>query len=254
MSEIIASGIVQKSTLQKYLDVFTPIVDEGKLHFNDDGLQVRCVESANVAMINPGLLKASAFESYEPTGAVTQGVDFNRLEEMISPAGSNELVEIGIDMETRKLNIAFENVETAMGLFDPDSVRKEPDVPGLDLPNEIILEGGDLARVVNVADMVSDHVSIQTDPETQTVEFVADGDMDESTVEFGVDDRIDGEQVKEVTSIFSIEYLDRIVTPMPDNAEVTMQFGDEFPMILEWEAEGGALDIFQMLAPRIVND
>lgn len=253
MSEIIASGIIKKSTLQQFIDVYTPLVDEGKLHFNDDGLQIRCVDASNVGAINPGRLDASGFEHYESPGSVTQGVDFNRLEDKIKPAGSNELVELAIDMETRKLKIQYDNVEMSMGLFDPDSVRKEPDEVGADLPNEIVLEGSDLSRVVTVADMDSDHVTIQTDPDTQTVEFVADGDIDSSTVDFGPDDRIDGNRLKEVRSLFGIEYLSRVVDPIPGNAEVTVLFGDELPMFLEWTAEGGAVDVKQMLAPRIEN-
>lgn len=254
MSEIIASGIVQKSTLQQWIDVFTPIVDEGKLHWNDDGIQIRCVDAVTAAGIIPGRLDASGFESYEPTGSVTQGVDLNRLEDMIKPAGSNALIELAIDMETRKLNIQFENVNTAMGLIDPDAVRQEPDKPDIDLPNKIILEGRQIRRVVDVADMVSDHVKMKTYADNNRVDFIADGDIDETVIDFTPDDRIDGEETKPVESLFSIQLLDGVSKPMPKDAEITMQFGEEFPMLLDWESNGGAVDVEQMLAPRIVTD
>lgn len=254
MSEIIASGIIEKSTLQQYIDVFTPIVSEGKLHFDKDGLHIRVVDAANIAMVN-GTIHANGFESYESPGSVVQGLDFERLENLIKPAGSSALIQLEMDMETRSLRISFDNVITGMGLIDPSSVRSEPDLPDIDLPNTVVLEGKELSKVSKVAGSISDHIKIEGYPDEKQLVFSAKGDIDKTTLEYDPENTIDGTKITaDCYSLFSVDYFEKVVKPIPKNAEVTIQFGSEFPMIMSWLSNEGNVEVKQALAPRIEKD
>lgn len=252
MSEIIAEGILPVEDFQAWIDTYTPLVSEGKVHFNDDGLTARLVDPANIAMIDPGTLKPGAFESYESPGAVTVGFNFNRVDERLGGAKKGDLVHLAVDMETRHLRINYRNIEHTVAMIDPDSIRQEPDTPDLDLPNTVTLSGGDLSEAVEQADLVSDHMEIRADPDTREVVFFAQGDTDD--MEITHDDETLGDPTRvteDTSSLYSIDYLESITSPIPDESEVTLTFGSDYPLLLDWSAADGYMDVHQLLAPRI---
>lgn len=255
MSEIVASGIINAGILEDWIDTFTPLVNEGKVHFNDDGLTARVVDPGNIAMIRPGHLASEAFESYDSPGAVTVGVNFDRLNERLSAAGSSDLVEFEVDMEARMLSIGFRNIQHSVAMIDPDAIRKEPDDPDLDLPNTVTIQGAAFKEAVSNADMVSDHLEIHGNPSQREVVMRAQGDTDDVTVTFDRDDTTDPtEVVEDVESLYSLEYLTDMVKPIPKDAEVSLTFGNEYPVLIDYEAHEGMLEASQMLAPRIRSD
>ena len=254
MSEIVAEGIIQASALREYIGTMTPIVTEGKIHWNDDGLTGRMVDAANVAMHHPSHLSVQAFESYDAPGAVTIGMDFNKFLEQIKPAGDGDLVHLAVDMETRKLNIQFGQADIDMGLIDPDSIRHEPDHPDLDLPNKATVEAGDFKSAIEIVDNVSSHLFLRGDPDDRSLEIYGQGDIDTATVTFGDEDVLDASVALETEAVFSIGYIQDVTDPIPAGAELTLKFGEEFPVILDWEGLDGHLDVHTIVAPRIVND
>jgi len=251
MSEIIFEATADKSGPQKLVETFDPLVSEVKMHFNDGGISVRAVDPANVGMID-ATLAADAFESYDSPGAVTQGINLERLDERLGVGDSGDLANLSLDMETRKLNVDVGHISQAMGLIDPDSVRQEPDLPDLDLPNTVVLTGDQLETAVDAVGMVSNHVEITADD--GDIVFAGQGDIDETTVRYGAGDCIDSDVTEDVASLFSHEFLEGFVDPMPADAEVELAFGDEFPVWFEWAAVEDCFDVSQMLAPRIQSN
>ena len=51
-----------------------------------------------------------------------------------------------------------------------------------------------------------------------------------------------------------MEYLTEFASPMPDSAEVELWFGDEHPIVFDYEACDGALTVHGMMAPRISSN
>ena len=252
--ESVVSGIVAADVLQTFIDVHTELVDEGRIHFNDTGLRTSVVDPANVAMHSPVELSRDAFEHYESPGSVTLGVDFNRLDEILDVADSGTLIEFSINMETRHLELRFDGVEQSVVMIDPDSIRGEPDTNDLDLPNTVVLSGKQIDRALTVADLNSDHVNLvgYTDhADGEVVAFEADGDTDSGRVGYRDEDCIAADVSDAVESIFSLDYWVDLLNAAPDDAKVELQFGDEFPVYIQWQACDGHLSVNSMLAPRI---
>jgi len=135
-------AIVGASTLEDALDSVSVLVDECKIRLNEDEFAIRAVDPANVGMVDLSLA-ADAFESYNADGGVI-GVNLAKLEDFIGMANGNQLIELELDEQTRKLNIRMDGLSSTLALIDPDSIRQEPDIPDLDLPAEIVLEGAQL--------------------------------------------------------------------------------------------------------------
>lgn len=259
MSEVVASGIIEARRLRAFAKVYharpagvdVPFVEEVKVHFNDDGFHVNVCDASNVALIRPSHLSADAFEHYDAPGSVTIGVNLSKLIDFLNPASPDDLVEFAVDMETRKLQLHYGGGGLNMSLIDPDAIRQEPDLPDLDLPNWFILSGEQLADALEIINLVSSHVVVSVDAENREVSFTGEGDIDDGFTTYSKGDLQDSNLVETAESKFSLDYLRTLAAPIPNDAEVTIDVGDEFPMQLQWRGVEDHLAVNETLAPRI---
>ncbi|WP_435067961.1 DNA polymerase sliding clamp [Haloplanus sp. C73] len=244
-------AIVSASTLRDALDSVSVLVDECKMRLNEDGLSIRAVDPANVGMVDLSL-DAAAFESYEADGGVI-GVNLARLEDIAGMGNAGDLVHLELDEETRKLHIRIDGLSYTLALIDPDSIRQEPDIPDLDLPAEIVVEGNQLDRGITAADMVSDHINLRVDEDAETFHIEAEGDTDDVDFELGTDVLI-ALEAGPADSLFSLDYLKDMNKAIPGDAEVTIELGEEFPVKLHYDFAEGLGNVTFMLAPRIQSE
>jgi len=244
-------AIVSADTLQSTLDSVGVLVDECKIHLGEDGLEIRAVDPANVGMVDLRLA-ADAFESYETDGGVI-GVNLVKLADIANMADSDQLIDLELDEETRKLHIAIDGLEYTLALIDPESIREEPDLPDLDLPATIVIEGADIDRAVTAADMVSDHIELGVDEGREVFYVRAEGDTDDVNLELDAGDLI-SLSAGQAASLFSLDYLKDMNKAIPKDAEVTMELGEEFPVKLHYDIAAGQGNVTYMLAPRIQSN
>jgi proliferating cell nuclear antigen len=244
-------AIVNADTLRETLDSVSVLVDECKIHLDEDGLSIRAVDPANVGMVDLDL-GAAAFESYEADGGVI-GVNLSRLEDIAGMADSGQLVQLELDEETRKLHIQIDGLEYTLALIDPDSIRQEPDIPDLDLSANVVVEGADIDRAVRAADMVSDHIALGVDASVEQFYVDAEGDTDDVHLELDRDDLIDLD-AGEAHSLFSLDYLKDMNKAIPKDAEVELELGDEYPVKLHFDIAEAQGRVTYMLAPRIQSE
>ncbi len=244
-------AIVSADTLRAALDSVGVLVEECKIHLTDDGIQISAVDPANVGMVDL-TLESSAFESYETDGGVI-GVDLSRLDDIAGMADAGQLIELDLDEETRKLQIRIDGLEYTLALIDPDSIRQEPDIPDLDLPAEVVVEGRDVDRAVKAADMVSDHIALGVNTDEETFYVEAEGDTDDVHLTLDREDLIDL-SAGDAHSLFSLDYLSDMNRAVPLDAEVVIELGEEFPIKIHFEIAEGQGDVTFMLAPRIQSD
>lgn len=234
--------------LQKTLDSVGVLVEESTIHLDEDGFGIRAVDPANVGMVDLSL-STDAFESYKTDGGLI-GVDLARLADIAGMADSNQLVRLELDEETRKLQIRINGLEYTLGLIDPDSIRDEPDIPDLDLPARIIIEGRDIDRAVTAADMIADHITLGVVEEDECFYIDADGDTDDVHLELTREDLIDLTSGA-ARSVYSLDYLKSMNQAIPSEAEVLVELGEEFPVMLYLEIAEGEGSVTYVLAPRI---
>lgn len=244
-------AIVSADTLRTTIDSVGVLVDESKIHLEEDGLTIKAVDPANVGMVDLQL-DAEAFESYEADGGVL-GVNLDRLESIAGMASSDQLIEMELDEETRKLHIKIDGLEYTLALIDPDSIRQEPDIPDLDLSATIVVEGSDINRAVKAADMVSDHIALGVNEDDEVFYVEAEGDTDNVDLKLDRDDLIDL-AVGPAHSLFSLDYLKDMNKAIPKDSEVSIDLGEEFPVKLHFEIAEGKGQVTYMLAPRIQSD
>lgn len=251
------AAIATVDTLEDFFKPIDPLVNECKVHLNDDGLRVQAVDPANVAM-GDIRLDADAFESYEvgidDDDDAIIGLNLERLLDVVGFGDSGELVHLELNQVTRKLDVQVGSIEYTLALIDPDSIRQEPDLPDLDLNAEIVIEGGDLGKVVDAAELVSDHVTLGVDAGRETFYGDADGDTDDVHVAHEREDLIDLETGGGARSLYSLDYVSDLSGAIDSDSEVTIELGDEFPFMWHYSVAEGRGQVTYLLAPRIQSE
>ena len=256
------SAIGEQRFFVDFFDQFDALADEMKLHLDDSGLFGIVVDPANVGMVRNSLDR-HALEHYSATGGVI-GLNISRILDILGMGSKDDLVELTLDTETRKLHIQVGGLSYTLALIDPDSIRKEPEIPDdLDLPATMTVAFEDLKRGITAADMVSDHVRFRTgtsDEGKLACYIEAEGDTDDVDLELTHKKLVAIDASPEDgNSLFSLDYFKDIVKPIPKDAEVRIELGEEFPIKLHYgHTEMGedalAGDCTVMLAPRIQSD
>ena len=227
------------------------IVDEARVHISETGLEVRAIDPANVAMDDFELTSA-AFESYEATPG-TLGLNLERLESIVKMANKGDLIQFSFDAQTRKLLIAIDGVEFTTACLDPDTIRAEPELPDLELNAQATIEQGDLSRGVKAADMVSDHIAFEMSEADRCLAISAEGDTDDIRFTLEENDLTDT-SFTDAISLFSLDYLKDITKTIPKGQEVSLRFGTDFPVMMEYDIADGDGHALRMIAPRIRSD
>jgi proliferating cell nuclear antigen len=244
---------IEAGRLKQLLTLVTAIVDECRFHLGEDALYIRGVDPANVAMTDLAI-SPDMFETYASSGG-TIGVDLERLGEVLTLANQNDLVQFDLDPTTRKLGITIDTVEITVALLDPQTIRHEPDLPTLDLPATVTILADDLGRAITAGDMVSDHLLVGVDPTSGCVRAEASGDTDDVTLEIDrADCAVFDTAMEPVESLYSLEYLNQLCKPLPSDAPITLELGDEFPLDITFSAVEDTIDGRCLLAPRLDAD
>lgn len=243
--------------LKPFIEEALTLVDEAKIFVEENSLQIREADAANVGMVDASL-DTSVFESYngESHSDLVLGIDLEQISDVLSQGDHNDTIHLILDPETRKLTASFnDSLEFTMALLDPDTIRSSPDLPDMDLNGRAELKGRQLNRAIRAADMVSDYLQIGFPDTSDELYFHAEGDTDDMHLDLSEDDEgieeVSGD-VEEMYAIYSLDYLKDLKANMGPKDDITMLLGDDFPVKFHVnKPDNDALDVTYMLAPRI---
>jgi len=239
---------IHAAHLKTVLSSLRALVEEARVRVTEDGLTVRAVDSANVAMDDLEL-EAAAFESFEASPG-TLGLNLDRLADPVRLASKDDLVQLFLDPESGKLIVVVDGLRYSMACINSRTIRAEPTLPEFDLPAAVTVDRDALQRGVKAADLVADHVRIRMEADGDALVIEADGDTDTVTLELDGDD-IEILAAGDASTLFSLDYLKKLIRTIPAGTPVTLDIGEDFPLILSYELADGDGAITRMLAPRI---
>jgi proliferating cell nuclear antigen len=243
---------VSADTVQRSVALVHALVDECRIHLDDDGVRITAIDPATVAAIDLEL-ESAAFESYTATGGRI-GVDLARLGEIVGMADRDQFVRLDLDAETRTLQVTIDDLEYTLGLLDPETIRSPPDQTdlALDSPGEVVLAAEQIDRAVRAGDMVSEQIAFGIDAAAETFYAEAEGDTDDVSLAQDADELIEFSPV-DAHSLFSIDYLSAINRELPSDVDVDVQIGTEEPLIASFDFADGAGSAKYLVSPRIAN-
>jgi proliferating cell nuclear antigen len=230
------------------------IAAEYRLHFDSEGIQVSCVDTANVIGIN-ATLPADAFESYELKEETTIGVNSRTLGSVLQHArygkSSDDAITISADSRTMESEVdrEFEDCAVTLSerseLIDPDAIREEPEWPELDLDVSADLAPKALIDVLDALGDGAEHIKLGARPESLVLKQETDiqeraAELDVTPTEVAEYTYFSMGYVNDMKKALSVGYVD----------DLTLRWDEEFPLFAEFERD----DTYHgeiMLAPRI---
>lgn len=241
-------SVILAEAFRDALDAVTPLSDEVKFTISPDGIKLRAVDPANIAMVFLDL-PAAAFEYYQ-ADACELGIDLVRLGDALSMADKGENVTIELDAETHKLKVGVGSLSYTVALIDPTAIRKEPHIPEIDLPTSVTLTGAQLRKAIKAAEKVSDHVILGVD---DTIFFMeAKGDIDSLKLQIPANELL-AIKSGESRSLFSLDYLVDMVKAAGKADEVVLELGLDYPIKMRFQINKN-VSIVYLMAPRIEQE
>lgn len=255
-SDTVLHTSIRAGVLDTTLDVLKTAADEAILRVGKEGLDVALTDPGNV-MVHFVDIDAAAFEQV-PGGQFALGMNLERLQDAIDKAEDHSTVTLALNTETRRLNVTYGNVDVDLAMIDPDSIRDEPDLPDVELPNRWSMTPEQFADGVDVVDLVTDHIRMSVDAGDGTLTLRGEGDIDTATVTFGPGDFVDHEFHETAESLYSMDYIKEITKGMKGagvaSDGVQFRAGNELPLRVFWDYADGHAEVQALLAPRIESE
>lgn len=240
--------VIAADAMKDAFGAVSALVEEVKIAVSENGLELKAVDPANVAMISLKI-RSDAFE-YFKADACELGIDLVRLNDVLSMADKGENITAELDEDSHKLKISVGSLSYTLSLVDPTAIRKEPRIPELDLPTHATIRPDVLRRAVKASAKVGDSVVVGMDDDC--LYFEAKGDIDFLRLAVPITELL-GVKPGTGRSLFSLDYLDDIAKAIIRANEVTLEIGIDYPMRIIADI-GKATHVEYMVAPRIETE
>ncbi|MDY6769028.1 MAG: proliferating cell nuclear antigen (pcna) [Candidatus Nanohaloarchaea archaeon] len=248
---MVRAELSDAGVLKDALQSISNIITEGVFQFSDSGVKLVAADPAMVAMVDFELEEA-AFDAYECDDPAKVGVNIEDLYSIVRRAGSSERLELELDEDASKLHVRMHNGSErsfSLALLNLD----EEDIPStddLDFSVAADVTAGVLDDAVGDASVVGDAVTLQADEDAITLQAEGDNSTVETKIRAGSDGVMDLEAEGAVQSMFSLDYLNKMIKAKKLADTVHIRLGDDFPMRLEFQVPD-TLQLSYVLAPRI---
>lgn len=233
------------------IDALATFLPEARLHLEEDGLHVRAVDTANVAMVVMHLPR-EAFAYYELSEPNAIGLDVAKIRSILATMGKIDEVILELEEAGKRLNIRYGGYEYSVALIAENTIRKDPREPEIELPGAFEVPGALFAQAVQSACVVSDRIRLRATSQEVVIEGIPkDGIQSLRRTLAGAEVTI-SRCDEDVASLFSSDYLQDIVKTTAKSHTVLISLGTDYPMRIEGDYE--RVHLKYLLAPRIENE
>jgi proliferating cell nuclear antigen len=230
------------------------LVDEATFKIDSEGLKLRAMDPSRVAMIDFEWPK-TAFEEYTCTEPTKMCINITELLKLLKRSGKDETLELALDDKTGKLQVRIAG-KYARNFTMPTLEASEEEVPTPKITFNVKIKAttDGLSQAIEDAQLVSDHVKIEADPEK--VVFNASGDLMGATITLqkGSDALLELDVKEPQKATFSLSYLTEIIKAASQTSDIaTLEFSSDMPIKLDFQQpKEGKLTFY--LAPRIETE
>ncbi len=240
--------------LRDMANAISILVDEATFKIDPEGLKLRAMDPSRVAMIDFEWPK-TIFQEYvcnEPTKVC---LNISELLKLLKRASKDESVELSIDDKTGRLLVVISG-KYNRNFTMPTLEASEEEVPtpkiSFNVKAKTTTQG--LSQAIEDAQLVSDHVRIEAEPEKMILS--ASGDLMGATITLqkGSDALLDLEVKENSKATFSLSYLSEIIKAASATSDIaTLEFSSDMPIRIDFQqTKEGKLVFF--LAPRIETE
>lgn len=238
--------------LKDSLNAISNLISEGIFKFNEDGIKLIAADPAMVGLVDFQILN-EAFESYEIEDEKEAGLNIEKLYSIIKRTKSSDTLKL--ELEDNKLNITIENSSTrnfSLPVLDLD----EEDIPttqDLEFDAKADLKTSVLDKAIGDASIVGETITLTADSDNLNIKSEGDSTDVEFNIEKGSEGLLELTAEESIESMFSIDYLNKMMKGKKLADSVTLNMGNEYPMRLDFKVPD-KLELSFILAPRIEEE
>jgi len=243
---------IRADTLKGLVNVISTLIDEVKFTISPEGMTLRAVDPAHVAMIELNI-ESGAFESYA-ADQTEIGLDLDKVKDVLKLSSSGDIISMEQDEGYGRLIFRVGNITRRMNLVDTSSMN-DPKVPQLELSANIEVPVSELQRGIKASENISDHIALTITADY--FELACEGDTD------SVNLKLDKSQLTSLTvsdgapkycSLFPLDYFSNLIKAVPSDATVKIDLDNDYPVMLNFALAEGKGSVKYLLAPRIESE
>lgn len=242
------SADLKSDTLKGLVNIISTLIDEVKFTITPEGMTLKAVDAAHVAMIEMEVEKC-AFDKYEAEDCEL-GLDLDKVKDVLKLAASGDVIGMEQDDTHGRLVFKVGNITRRMNLVDTTTMS-DPKVPQLSLTAKISLPVDELQKGIRAADKISDHITLKAGP--GYFDMFCEGDTDSVSLHLdGASVEVDSDS--EVCSMFPLDYFSNIIKAIPAGTTVMVELDNDYPVKLVFSLADGNARVNYLLAPRIESE
>ncbi len=226
------------------------LVDEATFEATVEGISFRGMDPSHVALIDIQWPNSS-FDTYECDASVKFGVRVDEFSKLIKRGDKKDSIEISVTDDS-KLVVKLSNGYTReykMRLIESSS--SSTPLPKLNFNSKIVLGGGALDKILSDIQVISEYISLQSEPDKMN--FSGKGDAGEAEIILmSGSEGLEDLNVKEAsTATYSLDYLSKITKAIGAiGSSIVAEYSSKMPLRLEFRvANIGRIHFY--LAPRV---
>lgn len=231
------------------LQAISNLIAEGKFQVTDEGLNLKAADPAMVSLVDFTLLEG-AFESFEAEDDVSLGLNLEKLYSIIRRAKSSDTLVMELEDDS-KFTITMKNGSTrtfSLPLLNLD--QETPETSQLEFDVRADFNSSTLSDGIGDVSVVGDSVTFSADGDAITIRAEGSNSDAEFRIEKGSDGLLELDADSNIKSMFSMDYLKKMLKAEKLSDTVKLQLGNDFPMRLDFEVPD-TLRLGFILAPRI---
>jgi len=167
--------VADAKPLRDMISTIAIIVDEATFKLDPEGIKLRAMDPSRVAMVDFEWPK-TVFEEYQCAEPAKMCINISELLKLLKRAGKDEALELSLDDKTGKLQIKISGKYTRdFTMPTLEASEEEVPTPKINFNIKAKTTANGLSQAIEDAQLVSDHVRIEADPEKLI--FNASGDL-----------------------------------------------------------------------------
>ncbi|MEM0155989.1 MAG: DNA polymerase sliding clamp [Thermoplasmataceae archaeon] len=243
---------ISVKNLKEVADLLNTIVSEAKFSFKKDGVIIKAVDPAHVAMVSLEI-PTDVFEMYELDQEEEISLDIERLKSILKLANSGDVITVYKEKERLKFEIG--TIIKTLSLLDNNSITT-PRVPQVSSESYVVLPKFELEKGLKAAEDVSDSIRLTLSSNDFRARSLSDTEESEMVLSRELLKEIKCEE--SVKSSYPLDYLLKLVKSLSSTDSLKMSFKDDYPLTLDFEfgqpAKGSVGSYIKgvfLLAPRM---
>ncbi|MEM5802306.1 MAG: proliferating cell nuclear antigen (pcna) [Candidatus Aenigmatarchaeota archaeon] len=246
--------ISDRGLLVDSIATIAELIDEGIFKITKQGISLIAADRAMVAVVD-FKLSASAFDTFELDKEENIGVNISNLLSILKRAGADDKITLNLQ-DSSKLEIVFKNSSRRKFVLPLIDLAQE-EVPPIDQLTEFtanvelrseILESG-----IEDAEIIADALLFEATGNRFAMRAEGDISKTELELEKGEEPLLDLKTDGSVRARYPLDYLKKMVKATKIADTVKLQFGQDYPMKLEFKS-GDKISLTFVLAPRVSEE